>query len=135
MFKKTNAPPNTKDFMALRRSVGWENCSEEVTASSISNSLFWVSFYDENQLVATGRVIGDGALYFYIQDVIVASQYQGNGLGLRIMECIENYLYKHTTKHATIGLLSALGKERFYQRFGYLLRDGQKLGQALCKYV
>lgn len=135
MFKLSFTPPDADSFMRLREAVGWENCSKPITLESIDASLFWASMYEGEYLVATGRVIGDGAMYFYIQDVIVAPSHQGQGLGNQIMQHIENYLIKNTTKHATVGLLAAKGKEGFYQKYGYLLRDGQNLGHALCKFV
>ncbi len=135
MFKISLIPPNKDSFLQLRESIGWDNCSKTVIQKSIENSLFWVSLYEGENLVATGRVIGDGAMYFYIQDIIVIPTHQGQGLGNQIMQHIENYLLQNTTKHATVGLLAAKGIERFYQKYGYLLRDGQNLGHALCKFV
>lgn len=129
------SPPTTHSFLQLRQSVAWDNCSAEVTAKSIENTLFWVSLYKHKELVATGRVMGDGAMYFYIQDVIVCPSYQKKGLGNQIMEHIENFLLKNAPKHAAIGLFAAKGKESFYQKYGYLVRDGQNLGHALCKFV
>lgn len=135
MFELRFSPPSTPDFENLRLSVGWENCASSVTAQSIENSLFWVSYYESQILIATGRVIGDGAMYFYIQDVIVSPKYQRCGLGHSIMQHIEKYLLENTSQHATIGLLAAKGKEGFYERYNYIIRDGQDLGQALCKFV
>ena len=128
-------PPHIDDFLTLRHAVGWANCDRAVVAKSIDNSLFWVSIYDAERLVATGRVVGDGAMYFYIQDVIVRQSHQGQGLGKQIMTHIEAYLEDNATEHATIGLLAAAGKEAFYERFGYLVRDGHAMGHGMCKYV
>ncbi len=85
--------------------------------------------------MAIGRVMGDGAMYYYIQDVVVRPTHQGLGLGNQIMQQIEKYLLENASKNAAIGLFAAKGKEGFYQKYGYLVRDGQKLGQALCKFV
>ena len=135
MFKLCFSPPTTREFENLRSSVGWNNCASQVTSKSIENTLFWVCFYSGKELVATGRVIGDGAMYFYIQDVIVSPKQQGSGLGSSIMEHIEKYLQENAPQHATVGLLAAKGKERFYEKYNYIVRDGQELGRALCKFV
>ena len=74
-------------------------------------------------------------MYYYIQDVIVCPTRQGLGLGNQIMQHIEKYLLENASKYAEIGLFASNGKEGFYQKYGYLVRDGQKLGQALCKFV
>jgi len=34
------------------------------------------------------RVVGDGGLVFYIQDVIVVSSFQGQGIGKMLMDFI-----------------------------------------------
>ena len=134
-YKAAFNQPTPAAFIQLRKLIGWDNCDVETTQKSISNSLFWVCYYDGYDLIATGRVVGDGAMYFYIQDVIVSPEFQGRGLGTKIMQHIEAYINNNAPKHGTIGLLSAKGKEVFYQKFGYSLRDGQHLGQALCKFI
>ena len=135
MYKLDNVPPAPTDFIKLRQLVGWDNCSLDITRCSIDNSLFWVTCYHQDVLIGVGRVVGDGAMYFYIQDVIVAPEHQANGLGAQLMTAIEEYLQRHASKHATVGLFAAQGKEGFYQKYGYLLRDGTKLGMGMCRFV
>ncbi|TMP38458.1 GNAT family N-acetyltransferase [Pseudoalteromonas rubra] len=128
------SPPAATEFSALRASVGWQNPPLEQVAVSIESSLYWVQCRKEQQLVACGRVVGDGYMYFYIQDVIVHPDYQGCGLGHIVMDNIEQYLSTQCHSGATAALLAAHGKEAFYQRYGYALRDGQSLGLGMCKF-
>ena len=86
------------------------------------------------KLIAMGRVVGDGALFFYIQDLVVLSDYQGQALGGVLMQNIEDYLQTTAQKGATIGLLAVKGKENFYSRFGYVTRAGNNLGFGMCKF-
>jgi len=134
-FTVKNSAPTVKAFNQLRSLVGWNNADFNTTQNSINSSLFWISIFDETNLIATGRIVGDGAMYFYIQDVIVHPNYQTKGLGKIVMEEIENYLTQHCKKGSTIGLLSAQGKESFYEQFGYMLRDGKTLGHGMCKFI
>ncbi|WP_164078362.1 GNAT family N-acetyltransferase [Alteromonas facilis] len=127
--------PTCVEFAALRKLVGWDNPEDIVLQASIDASLFWITIYSGAQLVATGRVIGDGAMYFYIQDVIVHPSYQQRGLGQQIMSAIERYLDATCQQAATVGLLSAQGKEEFYRRFGFIERDGKTLGLGMCKFL
>ncbi len=128
------SPPAATEFSALRESVGWQNPALEQVAASITASLYWVQCRKEQQLVACGRVVGDGQMYFYIQDVIVHPDHQGCGLGHMIMDNIEQYLSVHCHSGATAALLAAHGKEAFYRRYGYVLRDGEMLGLGMCKF-
>lgn len=123
------------EFAALRSLVGWKNPELGVLQASMESTLFWVSAYSENELIGTGRVIGDGAMYFYIQDVIVHPGHQKVGLGSQIMESINHYLAVNYPAGSTVGLLAAQGKEKFYEKFEFISRNGQKLGLGMCRFT
>jgi len=127
--------PKPNEYTDLRSKVNWDEADLETVETSLNNSLFHVSIRLHGALIAMGRVIGDGAMFFYIQDMIVDPEFQGQGLGSNIMENIENYLSTTAVKGATIGLLAAKGKEKFYARFGYIERTGEPLGKGMCKFV
>ena len=82
-----------------------------------------------------GRVVGDGVMYFYIQDVVVDPDYQHQGLGAVLMEKIESYLSRSANKGAMIGLFAVQGKEAFYAKFDYLQRPSGTLGHGMCKFL
>ncbi|GGD74565.1 GNAT family N-acetyltransferase [Lacimicrobium alkaliphilum] len=130
-----NIAPEPQDFMRLRESAGWRNPDLQTVTESIANTLFWVTIWLNKNLVATARIVGDGNMYFYIQDVIVLPSEQGQGVGSLLMNEIETYLHRRCAAGATVGLLSAFGKEAFYQRFGYSIRNGETLGFGMCKFM
>jgi len=134
-YKVKLEAPALDEFANLRTQVKWQNPDDEVLKASIENSLFWVTVYDTDKLIGTGRVVGDSAMYFYIQDVIVAPSYQKQGIGHLVMTHIENYLSNTCSNSATIALLSAHGKESFYIQYGYVKRDGDGLGLGMCKFI
>ena len=127
--------PDVADFLQLRSKVGWGELDVNLAEKSLNNSLFHVVIYHDEQLIGMGRVIGDGAMYFYIQDVIVDPSYQKQGLGTVIMDTVEGYLRFTATKGSTIGLLAAKGKESFYARYGYIQRPNDTLGNGMCKFI
>ncbi len=135
VYKVELKAPALDEFANLRTQVKWQNPFNKTLKASIENSLFWVTVYDTDKLIGTGRLIGDGAMYFYIQDVIVAPSYQKQGIGHLVMTHIENYLSSTCSNGATIALLSAHGKESFYTQYGYVKRDGDGLGLAMCKFI
>lgn len=139
-FTTRLSAPCVTDFIALRERVGWGNLQPDLAASSLRNTLFHVTIYQcdhqgTENLAAMGRVIGDGSLYFYIQDVVVSPDFQGIGLGAEVMQAIESYLAETVTTGATVGLLAAKGKEAFYEQFGYQRRDGEAMGLGMCRFV
>ena len=127
--------PTVKEFGDIRSSANWDNPDDSNLEKSIQNTLHWVCARSNQKLVGIGRVIGDGAMYFYIQDVIVEPLYQGQGIGRLLMENIETFLSQHCPKHATIGLFAAQGKETFYSKYRYLVRNGDPLGHGMCRFV
>jgi len=134
-YLKSNHCPSVTDFMLLREKVGWGNISKELAQKSLANSLFHIVITTQNNIVAMGRILGDGAMYYYIQDVIVDPEYQKQGLGHMLMKEIEKYLLKHAKLGATISLLAAKGKEDFYQHYGYIPRPNDDLGNGMCKFI
>ncbi|GHE89089.1 GNAT family N-acetyltransferase [Thalassotalea profundi] len=130
-----NSQPALEEFITLRSKVGWGETPKKLAQIALENSLFHVVARDKNRLVGMARIVGDGALFFYIQDLVVDPDYQCNGIGNLLMQNIESYISNAALKGATIGLLSALGKEAFYSRFGYIKRSGSALGLGMCKFI
>ena len=127
--------PSIEEFLNLRNKIGWGELDFNMAKTSLENSLFHVIIRVQSQLIGMGRVVGDGAMYFYIQDVIVDPSYQNSGVGAILMRQIESYLSVAAKKGSTIGLLAAKGKEAFYTRYGYILRPSNSLGNGMCKFV
>lgn len=48
----------------------------------------------DGKIIGMGRIIGDGARIFYIQDVVIHSNFQGKGIGTTIMEKLIAYIEK-----------------------------------------
>jgi len=88
-YKVELKAPALDEFANLRKQVKWQNPDYKTLKASIENSLFWVTVYDTDKLIGTGRVIGDGAMYFYIQDIIVAPSYQKQGIGHLVMSTLK----------------------------------------------
>ena len=80
-----------EEFILLWEAVHWgPGPSLEQTRLAMEHTLFRVSVFDEDQIVAMARVIGDMGLDYYIKDVIVRPEYQKKGIGRALTEaCIE----------------------------------------------
>ena len=120
--------PTVEDYLALREAVGWGRLDEQVTARGLTHALFTVCLLHEGNVIGCGRVIGDGGLYFYLQDIIVHPEFQGKGLGKRLMEAILAYLEEHVLPGAFIGLMAAKDVSNFYTKFGFTVRPPERPG-------
>lgn len=85
--------PTAAEFRELSDSVGWDPYGAATTAAALEGSLFGSVALVDDEVVAMGRVVGDGGKFFYIQDLIVRPEYQGRGIGrqivCRLMSAIE----------------------------------------------
>lgn len=87
----------------------------ETLAIVFSNSKFNCFVYANNTLVGAGRALADGADCSYICDVAVHPEYQGLGLGRKIIE----KLVALSEGHKKIILYANPGKEGFYRKLGF----------------
>jgi ribosomal protein S18 acetylase RimI-like enzyme len=123
--------PTLEEYQGLRRAAGWLDVETEAIETGLQNSLFSVCVILKNKVIGCGRVIGDGGIYFYIQDVIVLPEFQGKGIGRRIMDAIMEYLKSHARNGAFIGLMAAKGVSKFYERYGFKRRASDAPGMFL----
>lgn len=79
------------------------------------NSKYKCFVYNEDNIIAAGRALADGRDASYICDVAVHSDYQGLGLGKKIIQ----YLINESKGHKKIILYANPGKEAFYAKFGF----------------
>ena len=117
-----------EEYLKLRGSTDWHSVSREQVNKALRNDLFSVCVIHEEELVGMGRVIGDNALYYYIQDVIVLPEHKGKGVGRTIMKSIEDYLSKSVSSGAFIGLMAAEGTTKFYEKFEFKVRPASRPG-------
>lgn len=125
-YELVEREPTVEEYQRLRHAVGWSEMTDEGIASGLSNALFSVVLTLDGQAAGCGRIVGDGGLYFYLQDVIVEPDHQGRGQGARIMETLMRYLEGACWPGAFVGLMAADGVEAFYERYGFQRRpEGQ----------
>lgn len=127
--------PSPAEFVAMRAACGWGEIAEAVATRALAASVLDVSVRRAGELLGFGRVVGDGALYFYIQDVIVAPEARGRGIGRTIMARLMERIREIAPVGATVGLMSAAGKEGFYERFGFVARPATSYGAGMTQFV
>ena len=87
---------NFEDYCSLRESVEWLNFDEEQMKRGLANSLLTISVTEAGKTVGMGRLIGDGGMYYSIVDVVVRPEYQGKGIGSRILDLILEHVSRQT---------------------------------------
>lgn len=93
----------------------------EHARKALQNGLMNVSAIYNGELVGMGRLVGDGAMYWYLQEIIILPQFQRKGIGTLIVNHLVDYVRENsvTGNFTTIGGVSAKGKEPFYEKMGF----------------
>lgn len=111
-----------QEYLELRESVGWERIPLPVVEKGLQNTVFSALAFCNERLAGMGRVVGDGFIYFYIQDMIVKPEYQGLGLGRALVETLLKSWEKSRQKKGAMMLVAGPGKRGFYEKFRFQKR-------------
>ena len=126
-----------EEYMAMRKIVGWSEFPLEQAAEGLKNSFVLVCFRVDGRPVAIGRAVSDRGYVVYIADVIVVPEYQGKGLGRKVMNTLMEKI-KDSMKpgyRIMISLLAAKGKEAFYNKFGFVDRPNSDFGCGMHQWL
>ena len=125
MYELVEEVVTVDDFIRLRDVSGLSPRPREAVEKGLPNSLYGVRVVHKNRTIGMGRVVGDGAINFEIVDVAVHPAHQRQGLGLRIMEAIMNYIDQTAYPGSYIDLMADVPE--LYEKFGFkLTRPGSE---------
>ena len=122
-----------EEFNYLYDAVWWGSYDEKVSEKALANTMYSVSVYDDDKIIGYGRIIGDGICFLYIHDVIVIPKYQNKKIGSPIMNKLLEKVnqIKVENPNARVYLGASKGKEKFYERFGFIKREDANLGSGM----
>ncbi|EHA1123542.1 GNAT family N-acetyltransferase [Vibrio navarrensis] len=127
-IKYEEKAPSPQEFCEMRVKAGLSPKSLKAATIALPNSLYAISVRDGDLLVAMGRVVGDGACNFEIVDVAVDPKYQGQGLGRKVMEHIDNYLASVALEGSYVSMIA--DEPEFYEKLGYKLVSPSSQGMT-----
>lgn len=117
--------PTAEEYRALCTAVGWQEVMNFAAAeAALRHGLHAVVVERDGRAIGMGRVVGDGAIYFYVQDVVVEPVHQGRGVGPRIVAALVDWVHAHAPDRAFLGVFAAPGTEGFYRRHGFERQGG-----------
>lgn len=124
-----------EDVIMLRKSVGWDSFPKMQIEHALKNGIYSVTAMHNENVVGMGRLVGDGIMYWYIQDVIVLPECQGKNIGKSIIEKLLKYIEANSLPRTTttVGLMAAKGKEGFYKKLGFIERPNDEAGAGMVK--
>lgn len=124
-------------YLELRKSVKWKKLSREQAKRALENSLYTLCAYEFDRPVGMGRIVGDGAVICYIQDLVVAPEAQASGIGGQLVEFLIHYVegLRLEGTEMMLDLMCAKGREPFYIQHGFLARPTKNLGPGMIQYL
>lgn len=123
-----------EEFIELWETVWGSGPSLEQTKLAMEHTLFRVSVYDNEKVVAMARMIGDMGLNYYIKDVAVRPEYQKKGIGKLLINELLDFVKKNGVSGTDIfvELCAVPDKVPFYEKLGFDFNDAKRL-KMMCR--
>lgn len=124
-------------YLSLRNQVDWIKLDREQAQKALDNSLKIYTVYDDDNPIGMGRIVGDGAVISYIQDLIIIPEYQKKHIGSQLIQHLINYVDNITAENTRmmLCLMCAKGREEFYIKHGFTARPTDSLGPGMIQYI
>lgn len=125
------------DINSFRRSVGWYELSPRQLECALTRLVFAITALDGEKEVGSARVVGDGGYQFFISDVIVRPEYQGQGIGRGMLTRLMDKALSVADEGETImiNLMAAKDKEPFYEKLGFMRRPNDERGCGMTRFL
>lgn len=102
------------------RSVGWDSFAKDVARlrEALQSTSEVASAWDDEKAVGIARLLSDGAFQGYILGVAVRPEYQGRGVGSRLVQMLVD---SNPSLH--FHLRTSTRRFHFYERLGFQRHD------------
>lgn len=125
-----------EEYNELRLSVEWRSITQGQAERGLEHTTFLAAVRDHGKIVAMGRMLFDFGYTAYLGDVIVRPEYQGQGIGKKIVEeLIDRTLEAaHEGERIMFILGAAKDKEGFYEKLGFQRRPNEFSGDGMSMW-
>jgi len=127
-FALVERSPTHAELESLRGAVGWVRYEIEQLGFPVIDILYDVCVLHDCEVVGFGRVAGEEGVRYYIQEIMVLPEFQGRGIGRRLMDAIVGYLDANAPPGAWIGLVASRELSGFYEEYGFEIRREDRSG-------
>ena len=121
------------EFFEIIESVGFKTYSREQVEKALQNTMYMVKAIVDNKVVGIGRVVGDYSIVCCLTDICVRPEYQGRGIGLKIVKKLKNMIEDGVKEgeKMQIELTPTAGNEEFYKKAGFKYKPEKITGMYL----
>ena len=100
--------------------VGFKPHAGDAVRIALSNTWCSVCALSGGAVIGLGRIVGDGALHFYITNVMVTPAHQRHGVGSSIVNALLSKVKELPYPNVLVEALPLPGLDHFYERFGFV---------------
>lgn len=121
------------EFLEVIESVGFKTYSKEQVEKALKNTMYMVKAIINNKVVGIGRVVGDYSIVCCLSDICVRPEYQGKGIGLKIVNRLREMIEAGVKEgeKMQIELTPTAGNEEFYKKAGFKYKPDKITGMYL----
>ena len=121
------------EFLEMVKSVGWKTYSNSQIEKALKNTMYMVKVTVDGKLAGIGRVVGDYSIVCILTDICVKPQFQGHGIGLKIINELKRLIETNVSKgeKIQIELTPTAGNEPFYEKAGFKYNPDKITGMYL----
>ena len=135
-IKIISGTPSAYEMKKLTIAVGWSKPDEDTPATlpepslaqeKASNTIREPSFAhsviaknkDDGEVVGCGFLYTDYASFYYLKNVLVHPDWQGQQIGTAIVKQLDDWLQEHAPDQSTVALHTGSNLAHFYRQFGF----------------
>src|SRR4051812_14952086 len=101
--------------ISLFYKIEWKHRKSSEIEAAFRQSTTTLFIFKDEQIIAFGRVVGDGRYYAMLADIVVDPDFQGQGLGKYLVTTLNNQL----VDYHFVNLSAAPGADPFYKSMGW----------------
>ena len=124
---------SAEEYCELREAVQWQPIVKTQAQSGLDHSDYLVACREGEKIIGCARIFWDKGYIAYLADVMVKPAYQGKGIGRKLVESCISYIQSQLQEgwRIKIVIVSAKGKEGFYEKFGFQIRPNENDGAGM----
>ena len=84
-----------EDFIRLKVATGFRDRPIDQVERALQNDLLDIVAIHNEEVIGMGRLVGDGVMYWYLQEIIVMPEYQGKGIGTDSVNALLNHIQRN----------------------------------------
>lgn len=128
---------SVEEYNLLRRCVGWILVKESRAQRALENSFYKKIAWKDGKPVGMARIVSDGGYTYFITDVIVRPEFQGEHIGTKLIGDMLEYIKRDVMDGETVmvSLMAAYERESFYEQFGFHTRPFGNHGPGMSMWL